>query len=247
MLEIFLNTQVYGDPNGNNFTVSYTQGNLVAVDNIGFQISLDDSGKRIFIPPPDLLVIDGLTSIQIARVLKTYKIFGLALGNANPSTGQVSFNTPDFLYTPYIDIYSDALTNYQKLKDTDTATSRRKGLIARIYLSGVGGPQVTSQKSIQSLKFGTTNVATGIEDYFSGGSLTTFGNALGSQPFVLTYDLNSPKVVNWSPDTAVNSLDFQQRDCYGDLLFSVIPPPPGQAPEVFNTEFQMTLLCIEGR
>jgi hypothetical protein len=62
---------------------------------------------------------------------------------------------------------------------------------------------------------------------------------------VLTYDLNSPKVINWTPDTAVNSLDFQLRDCYGDLLFTRVPLVGGGDGEVFNTEFQMTLLCIE--
>ena len=60
--------------------------------------------------------------------------------------------------------------------------------------------------------------------------------ALGSEPFVVTADLNSPKIIRWSPDVAVPNIDFQLRDCYGDLI-----------PDIFPTEFQMTLLCVEGR
>jgi hypothetical protein len=54
----------------------------------------------------------------------------------------------------------------------------------------------------------------------------------------MTADLNTPKVIQWSPDVAVPSIDFQLRDCYGDLI-------PGDV-ERYPTEFQMTLLCIEG-
>jgi hypothetical protein len=75
------------------------------------------------------------------------------------------------------------------------------------------------------------------------------GSSLGSSPFVLTYDLNNPKVINWSRDTAINSLDFQVRDCYGELLFCSLPSSglvESYLGEAFNTEFQMTLLCIEG-
>ena len=78
------------------------------------------------------------------------------------------------------------------------------------------------------------------------GNVIVPSDALGSKPFVLTYDLNSPKIINWTPDSAVNSLDFQLRDCYGDLLFTNIQAlTPGNPVEQWNTEFQMTLLCIE--
>jgi hypothetical protein len=61
--------------------------------------------------------------------------------------------------------------------------------------------------------------------------------ALGSAPFVMTSDLNSPKVIEWTPDVAVPSIDFQLRDCYGELI-------PGDV-EKYPSEFQMTLLCLE--
>jgi hypothetical protein len=143
-------------------------------------------------------------------VLKTYRLLGITKDNITSSNTQVSFDYPNFLYTPYIDIYSDVLTNYQDVKDTNTTVAKFKGMVARIYLSGTGAVQ-----------------------------LTTPDAALGSAPFIMTADLNSPKVIQWTPDVAVPSIDFQLFDQYSELI-------PGAA-EGFSTEFQMTLMCIEGR
>ena len=196
----------------------------------GFTIKTG-SNRRFFFGSPAQIRVDGyLSEAKIITALKTYKLFGFTKHNSQSSLFQLSFSSPQFLYTPYIDIYSDALTNYQKLKDTDSSTTKRKGLLARIYLSGVGGPQVTNR---------------GIIDQTTGETVAP-SDALGSYPFVLTFDLNNPKIINWTPDVAVNSLDFQMRDSYGDLLFTNIPATlPGNDVEQWNTEFQMTLLCVE--
>ena len=162
----------------------------------------------------DLATIGGISDATITNVLKTYRLLGLTDINSevfgSPVTIQRSTIWPNFLYTPYIDFYSDVLTNYQTIKDTNTSVAKPKGLIARVYLSGNGNVQTTTPTA-----------------------------ALGTQPFVVTADLNSPKVIRWNPDVAVPSIDLQLRDQYGDL----IPGP------LFNysTEFQMTLLCVEGR
>jgi hypothetical protein len=161
-------------------------------------------------PSPELLLSNGYTQQQIDNVLKTYRTFGINESNdekTNQPT-QRSYEYPNFLYTPYIDIYSDVLTNYQNIKDNNTSIAKPKGLIARVLLSGVGNPQFTTE---------------------------TF--ALGCSPFVMTVDLNSPKIIRWTPDVAVPSIDFQLRDCYGDFI-------PGDV-ERYPTEFQMTLLCVE--
>ena len=161
-------------------------------------------------PSVDLLLSLNFNFNQINTILKTYKTFGINFENSeitNQSV-QTSYEYPNFLYTPYIDIYSDVLTNYQAIKDTNTSTAKPKGLIARVLLSGVGTPQYTT------------------------GTM-----ALGSTPFVMTADLNTPKVIQWTPDIAVPSIDFQLRDCYGELI-------PGDL-ERYPTEFQMTLLCVE--
>jgi hypothetical protein len=170
---------------------------------------------KIFAADPGFLIAGGSSNATVDRILKTYKLFGLTNENGllNPTsstpTFQRSSHYPDFLYTPYIDIFSDVLTNYQNVKDTNTSIAKPKGLVARVLLSGGGNIQITNGDS-----------------------------ALGSAPFVMTADLNNPKVIKWSPDVAVPSIDFQLRDCYGDLI-------PGVT-EKYPTEFQMTLLCIEG-
>jgi hypothetical protein len=164
-------------------------------------------------PTPELLLGSNISQNTINTILKTYKVFGMNVDNSEiaglNTDVQVSFEYPNFMYTPYIDIYSDVLTNYQVIKDTNTSVEKPKGLVARIYLSGVGSPVIQTETS-----------------------------ALGSTPFIMTADLNTPKIIQWSPDVAVPSIDFQLRDCYGDLI-------PGDL-ERYPTEFQMTLLCIEG-
>jgi hypothetical protein len=170
--------------------------------------------KEFCFPSPGLLRGHvQLNSKQVTNVLKTYRLLGMSFSaNAEFSlaTSQTSFEYPNFLYTPFIDFYSDILTNYQNVKDTDTSVTKPKGLIARVYVSGTGQIQITGSVS-----------------------------ALGTAPFVMTSDLNTPKIIRWSPDVAVPSIDFQLLDQYGDLS-------PG-ALDGFSTEFQMTLLCIEGR
>lgn len=230
MLEVQLNNET---TQGSEFTVIYSQGDPETSGDpnynpnppgyyayVGF-IILCNLNRRIFIPNTILLAANGIPQEDINIFLKTCRLFGFNVLNSPLALSQRSYNIPSFLYTPYIDIYSDALTNYQRLKDTDTSISRRKGLIARIYLSNTASIQATTAKG-----------------------------ALGTAPFIATYGFESPKVILWTPDTAVNSLDFQVRDCYGELLFVnepiVLASGGTQVSEIFNTEFQMTLLCIEG-
>lgn len=214
ILEIRLGTNV-----DSNFTVTYVQNITSGVGVVPGFIFSSNTGRRFFFPNPTEWAN---TPTTLTNSLKMYRLMGINLLNSFPETQQQSSLPPEFLYTPFIDIYSDALTNYQKLKDTDSSTIRRKGLIARLYLSGVGAPQLTSAG---------TNLAT--------------SSALGSNPFILTFDLNNPKIINWTPDTAVNSLDFQMRDSYGDLLFVNDPFADPEFSETFNSEFQITLLCVE--
>ena len=162
-----------------------------------------------YFPDPSTIGQIYTQNFNATNLYKCYKLFGMSIGNALPAVVQVSFNYPIFLYTPYIDIYSDILTNYQNIKDTNTSISKPKGLLARVYLSGTGGIEAV-------------------------GSTTGIGTA----PFLMTADLNNPKVIRWSPDVAVPSIDFQLLDQYGELI-------PGNK-EGFSTEFQMTLLCVEG-
>ena len=180
-----------------NMTVSFD-----ARDGFTFTTLTTDT---FYFPNPPAIPGVGLNA---ENIFKTYRLLGITKANIQAASTQTSAAYPIFLYTPYIDIYSDILTNYQDVKDTNTATTKFKGLIARVYLSGTGNIQSTSN-----------------------------ANALGTEPFVMTADLNTPKIIQWTPDTAVPSIDIQLYDQYSELI-------PGPA-EGFSTEFQMTLLCVE--
>lgn len=235
--------------NPNDITVQYGINFVYSTGNRNAFTFTSISGRRLFFPSPDYmrLIRPGvLSENQLVRLLKMYRLLGITTANFNPSVTQTSSSSPQFLYTPYIDIYSDNLTNYQKLKDTDSSVSKRKGLVSRLYLSGVGNPQNTF--AYNDVTTTTVNLTTNGSPNVVTGTLvgtTPMDGAFGSQPFVITYDLNNPKVIGWSPDTAINSLDFQLRDCYGDLLFCALPYDPRIQASVFNTEWQMTLLCVE--
>jgi hypothetical protein len=189
----------------------------------GFKFTCID--RAFYFPDPGLLnnylapFNAQVSKLEITNYYKTLRLLGMTISNSQsdnqglpfpPKTVQQSSEFPNFLYTSYIDIFSDSLTNYQSVKDTNTSIQNPKGLLARVYLSGTGQNQTT-------------------------GPLA----ALGTAPFIMTADLNSPKIIKWNPDVTITSIDIQMRDQYGDFI-------PG-ADYGFSTEFQMTLLCAEGR
>lgn len=130
----------------------------------------------------------------VTRWLATARLLGLNMNVFANFPGetrkQILTKSPNFIYTPYIDICSAQLTKYQKVKDSDTSPVKRGNIVARVYLSAIGTPQATT---------GT--------------------DALGSHPFIMTVDLNTAKTIRWDRDEAIYSLDFQLYDIYGDPLF----------------------------
>jgi hypothetical protein len=197
-------------------TVSYSQAYLPPVNANPFSgygggnsfIFETDAGHPFAFPSATVLQQTYDTE-QVIAILKTYRLLGIEqnINELHPAANFYQTQSPNFLYTPYIDIVSNNLTKFQKVKDSDTSVYGRTGLIARCFLSSVGGPQPTSL------------------DY-----------SLGSQPFIITADLNTPKVIRWNKDETVYNLDFQLYDQYGDLMFWNYNYP---------TEFQMALLCME--
>ena len=191
----------------------------------GFTFTAKTGGPTGFffpnIPQLQIYLANHREISQLTIILKTYSVFGISVFNTTPAREQASTLDPVFLYTPYIDICSNALTNYQKVKDTTTSATKVSSLIARVYLAGSGQVQTT-----------------------------TSVDSLGCRPFQVVADLNSPKVIRWTPDVAVPSLDFKVYDQYSDLIPTsqeVLDPVTATlVGEGSNTEFQITLLCIEG-
>ena len=214
VLQVLIRATDFGlGGNAPDFTVIYdAEQNAFVFDS--------NNPSFLFYFPVDLatiqVVIPGITPSFIP-LLKTYNLLGISQANADDFLGpgkqvQKSGNNINWLYTPYVDIISEALTKYQNMKDTDTSRNKLNSIIARIYLVGVGPAQAVD------------------------------GNPVGSRPFTVIQDMNSSKVIRWSVNEAVNNLDFQMRDQYGDLLFV-----SGQSSDVgfplvgyFSSEFQMT-------
>jgi len=202
-----------------------------------FTFASANTGAYPQIAFPTLAEIEELTGDVLnydatQNALRTYILLGINVNNSSLSLIQSSRTVPQFLYTPYVDIFSTALTKYQKVKDNTTSPSTDSTLVARIYLSGVGVPQNAAGERFQTTFNG---------DILSPVPVTNYAYPLGSRPFVITQDCNTPKVVRWSKDETVYALDFQLRDQYGDLIFTRF-----QSSDIFYTEFQMTLMCIEG-
>ena len=178
---------------------------------VGFSFS-SATDTFSFVPPSYLKGQFNYPDDQVTNIYKTLRLLGMTPKNAEQDDQHISDAFPIFLYTPYIDIYSDILTNYQNIKDTNTSVLKNKGLIARVYVSGTGLQNTTD---------------------------------IGTVPFTFIADLNSPKIIQWSPDIAVPSIDFQVYDQYNQLL-----PMGPVIQSVSNdnkhqTEFQITLLCTE--
>lgn len=235
MMEIRINASLVGSTTG-QILVRYR-----STDNDFEFLVVDSQNFQIVFPDVEQIQLyfdaNNINPNDYVKVLKCYRLIGIDITNSAPAGVQYTGASPNFLYTPYVDICSTALTKYQKVKDNTTAASSDSTVIARIYLSGAGVPQNTGgENSIETYPNSTQPVP-----------ITNYTYPLGSRPFVVTQDCNTPKVVRWNRDETVYALDFQLRDQYGDLLFTQLGTyGAGNSNPIYYTEFQMTLMCIEG-
>ena len=171
----------------------------------------------------DTIVFDvlpaGSTYAQQYQLWKFYRLIG---------TNQLSFTgfpsniptptlytfSPNFLPTDYIDVVSKALTNYKDVKDSNSNEQSPQGVIARIYLT-------------DNLVAGTTTVS------------MTDPNPLGSAPFAFTKKWANPNWSQWSPNQAINQLDFKLLDMWGETIFWT------NTKACANTEWMMTIVASE--
>ena len=98
---------------------------------------------------------------------------------------------PPMVYTRYIDIVSDRLTKYQRVKDSSSSPySVQQAIIARIYPCP---PNQTLNESQPGQVF--------------------------AQPWIMTIDYNTPKHIKWSPQEALHNFDIRLIDEFGDQVF----------------------------
>lgn len=152
-------------------------------------------------------------SLIIQRCRETLGFSGGYMAKSISAATQTSA-VPTMLPTRFIDIVSSYLTKYQRAKDnTSLSTGRVSNVIARIY------PQAPN----------TTTPLTAT-------------SSIGSQPFNLLVDYNTPKYITWSPDESLAAIDFQLIDDLGYQL------PSGSTSVDYldaTCEYQLTLLATE--
>jgi hypothetical protein len=174
----------------------------------GFVIE-NGAGNDFWLSSPSLSSVAsaGLTN----QLVRTYLTLGF-LGNYNntPATASTELygGIPTFVATRFVDICSSYLTKYQRVKDTSTLINQpRSDMLCRIY------PVAPNTR------------------------VTTYtGSSVGSEPFSICIDYNTPKQASWSVSEAINNFDIQVRDEFGELL----PFTPQ-----YGCEYQMSFLATE--
>ena len=103
-----------------------------------------------------------------------------------------SFTTQqlNFFYTDYIDICSQTLTRYKRVKDAASTDAGLQNVVARVYLN----PPDTRQ----------------------GYSANDSPN---STPSILTVEFKTPDSHKWSSEEALQNIDFQLYDMWGAPLY----------------------------
>lgn len=145
-----------------------------------------------------------LSGTEKKKVLTTYDTIGVQYPQTqstlfyvdSTNTLQSSINSGFQLnkykapYTNYIDIISDKLSQYMRVKDGETAQAPETNVLARVYTV----PPNQSQ------------------------TFDASGNTLGTRPFKLVWDPNTMKWFRWSPNEAIFDFDIQVKDEYGNLV-----------------------------
>jgi hypothetical protein len=151
-----------------------------------------------------------------ARTLNTLGLINTGSGFALNATFFGS--PPSMVATRYIDICSSTLTKFQRVKDSTTLKQPTiSNIIARIYPC----PPNTLFQTTGAWTTAVTELP---------------GNSIGSHPFVLCIDYNTPKYIKWDPNEALSNFDLQLRDEFGELI------------PFFETalcEYQLTILATE--
>lgn len=175
-------------------------------------------------------LIPGTSNIQANRSMyKFYNMMGIAsilinVYNSAPIL-QTTPSYPTLIYTSYVDVISNKLSQFMRVKDSETSWAPDTSVITRIYLTNQG---TITAPTISQL--GTT-------------TFEEFG--VGSRAFILNYTPTTPKYIKWDPAQALIDFDIRVVDEFGDVL------PWSQYTKFGNIyfteffEFTLTVLCSE--
>lgn len=123
-------------------------------------------------------------------------------------------------YTSFVDVVSDALTGYQRVKDISTQNNiPRQAIVCRLYVNDESG----------------TNIVNDISN-------NPVGFLPGTRAFILYRKFPFPKIINWETSRSIGQIDIRLYDDRGEPLYV-----PEVAPGVYYPmpDFCITLLCSE--
>lgn len=125
-------------------------------------------------------------------------------------------------YTTYIDIVSSKLTYYQNVKDGTTKAGSRDNIICRLYITDETSTTPTEGRYWNSQS--NTEVVYPVNP------------PAGNSPFLIHRQFKSPKQFMWDKNTAVDWIDIQLFDDFGQPLFIPFEALP---------DFQITFKATE--
>jgi hypothetical protein len=201
-------------------------------------------------------ILPGQTVIQAQNsMLKFYNMIGLTSAQMNLppypvppyTTGvfqQILYANPSYptlIYTGYVDIISTKLSQFMRVKDSETAWAPDTAVIVRIYMSNVNGISAALVEPTGYDASGNVTI----------GATTTFDTvAIGSRPFVLNYSPITPKHIKWDPAQSLVDFDIRVVDEFGDLVpWNALNQYTDLNNDIIyfqeNFEFQLTVLASE--
>ena len=150
-------------------------------------------------------------------------MMGFVNVNSIPASSQLSFSTPNLLWTEYVDIVSNDLTYNQALKDSSSSQASRD-LIYRIYLTE-GQPSYNYPKTIAE-----QNTYFGVLPY-------------GTRPFVIYRQFQNPKEIRWNKQQPIGQVTFEVYDDKGRNLADLFGTT--SYGNVYSADWNMTMLVSE--
>jgi len=172
----------------------------------------------------------GSTPAQELQIARFYRLIGMNRAGAGftpdfiaspmPSPyssaavpwATVTLGIPNFLYTDYVDIVSQALTNYKDTKDANSSINSPGSVIGRIWLT---------EYPLASQAIGDGWPQNGM---------------WGMSPMFFVKNWYNPNWSQWSPNSAINTIDITLLDMFG------VPLPWSST---YSTEWSCTLTVTE--
>jgi len=142
-----------------------------------------------------ITLVPGVTGQPVSSANNYGRVWRMLGVNNQAQATTLSLGTPNLKPTDYVDIVSQALTNYKDTKDANSSVQSPGSVIGRIWLSE---SQVNGQTA-----------SNGYPD----------PNLIGTAPLSFTKNWYNANWSQWSPNSAINTVDITLLDMWGNPLY----------------------------